>query len=83
MFEETPGVREGTFRVQKYPHTWQEDLWVLPDVGVLLGCQQVGDQDSASHHREPPKTGRGQGALRWIEFCWQLLKTTWVTTGTY
>lgn len=53
-----------TLRVQAYPHTGQEELGMLPDVGVLLGCQQVGDQDSASHHGEPPKAGRGQGALK-------------------
>lgn len=47
--------------MQEYPHTGQEGLGVLPDVRVLLGCQQVGDQDSAGHHGEPPKTGRDRG----------------------
>lgn len=63
MFEETQEFG-GALRVQAYPHTRQEDLRVQPDVRVLLGCQQVGDQDSAGRHGEPPKTGRGQGAWR-------------------
>lgn len=70
-----------TPRVRAYPHTGQEDLGMLPDVRVLLGCQQVGDQDSASHHGEPPKTGSGQGALKCTGVCWGLLKAPWAILG--
>lgn len=50
--------------------TGQESLGVVPGVGVLLGSQEVGDQDGASRHWDAPDTGRRQ---RGVGMYWDLL----------
>ena len=56
--------------------TGQEVLGVVPGVGVLMGSQEVGDQDGASRHRDVPDAGMGQGGTGMY---WALLRPT----GTY
>lgn len=50
--------------------TGQESLGVVPGVGVLLGSQEVGDQDGAGRHWDAPDTGRRQ---RGVGMYWDLL----------
>lgn len=42
--------------------TWQEFIRAMPGLRVVVGSEEVGDDDGASWHRDTPNTRTGQGA---------------------